>query len=1005
MKQNAKWNLLRGLFCLALMLSLTLGMVPGMMVTARADVDWKTWSSSQNNPPSAADYYKVEGTIDLNSDWTVPNGTTTLWLTETGKITLGNNKSIKVAEGATLEIVSESTGTIESNSISSAITVDGTFKMHGGKINGKSTMIGSVGVVSINNGEFTMTGGTIEATENYGLAVTNSSTFTMTGGEIQVGQSGTGVQNEKNFTMSGGEIQVGQWGTGVQNEKDFSMSGGTINANGQNGVAVSNSKTFTMTGGTINATQDYAMGVVNKGTNSTLNLSGDAKINASYCGVENGDIDGYFVGGTVTMSGGQIIGQRAEESNGVASTNGTFTMTGGEISNFKNGVFINMANFTMDKTGSGSSDTISGNNIGVYVSQGTFNMKAGKIQNNAQNGVSVMSSGEFKMSGGAITGNGQYGVEQSTQTAIITLSGQVEISGNTSADIFCYILQNNPGNIIIKDALACDKPINVSGNPVGLQNHVFTSGFSKTGSSDPSKYFKCGVTGYGLYVKDNEVAFGQSVTVTFDKNSNEATGTMEAQNIVKGVETELSAGAFTRPKYKFDGWNTAAGGTGTKYADKARVTLSADTTLYAIWTQMPAATVTRAPAANNLTYTGSAQKLVTAGEATGGEMQYALGDNATTAPDASAFTASIPAKTDAGTYYVWYKVKGDENHSDAAPAGPVTVTINAAGLKILCDPENGGRVELVSSGEDYVGYTAIPAEGWKFQKWTYNANVSGIGPQEFSGKDAFFMFTATDVVAHFVKGDDEIVTITFDAAGGTGTMAPVQIEKESKYTFPNSSFIPPADKAFAHWKIGEKSYAVNETITVNADLTVTAVWTEEKSEDKESKIVQNGLTSVPDELKNKFSSVKDLKDALLRAILSKGMFASEENSVFYDVVLMVRRNGGSWERATKEDFEDGPLTVKLEYPAGTGKNTHNFTVVHMFTANTPGKIETPAVTKKEDGIYVNLDGLSPVAISWTKIDEKAIDSLPQTGDTERPLIYGLVALAACIGVGLLIKKK
>ena len=411
--------------------------------------------------------------------------------------------------------------------------------------------------------------------------------------------------------------------------------------------------------------------------------------------------------------------------------------------------------------------------------------------------------------------------------------------------------------------------------------------------------------------------------------------------------------------------------------------------------------------ANNRTYDGTKKPLVTAGEASGGEMQYALG-TATKATEP--YTTSIPAKTEAGTYYVWYKVKGDENHSDAAPAGPVTVTINAAGLKILCDPENGGRVELVSSGEDYVGYTAIPAEGWKFQKWSYNANVSGIGPQEFSGKDAFFMFTATDIVAHFVKGDDEIVTITFDAAGGTGTMAPVKIEKESKYTFPNSSFIPPANKVFAHWKIGEKQYAVNDVITVNADLTVTAVWTEEKSEeekseDKESKIVQDGLTSVPDELKNKFSSVKDLKDALLRAILSQGMFASEDNSVFYDVVLMVRRNGGDWVPATKEDFEDGPLTVKLEYPAGTGKNTHNFTVVHMFTANTPGKIETPAVTKKEDGIYVNLDGLSPVAISWTKIDEKAIDSLPQTGDTERPLIYGLVALAACIGVGLLIKKK
>jgi len=405
--------------------------------------------------------------------------------------------------------------------------------------------------------------------------------------------------------------------------------------------------------------------------------------------------------------------------------------------------------------------------------------------------------------------------------------------------------------------------------------------------------------------------------------------------------------------------------------------------------------------ANNRTYDGTEKPLVTAGEASGGEMQYALG-TATKATEP--YTTSIPAKTEAGTYYVWYKVKGDENHSDAAPAGPVTVTINAASLKKLCDPENGGRVELVSSGEDYVGYTAIPAEGWKFLKWTFNANVSGIGPQEFSGKNAFFMFTATDIVAHFVKGDDEIVTITFDAAGGTGTMAPVQIEKGSQYTFPKSSFIPPANKVFAHWKIGEKQYAVNDIITVTADLKVTAVWG-----DIESKIVTNDLTSVPKELTEKFSSVTALENALLRELSSNGQIASIENCVFQDAELMVLIDGG-WVKATKENFpKDKKLSVTFLYPAGTGRNTHDFSVAHMFTVamhdHLPGEIEKPAVTKGEDGITVELDGLSPVAISWTKIDEKAIDSLPQTGDTERPLIYGLVALAACIGVGLLIKKK
>ena len=88
-----------------------------------------------------------------------------------------------------------------------------------------------------------------------------------------------------------------------------------------------------------------------------------------------------------------------------------------------------------------------------------------------------------------------------------------------------------------------------------------------------------------------------------------------------------------------------------------------------------------APTAKALTYSGSAQELVTAGEATGGEMQYALGtETAATEP----YTAFIPAATDAGTYYVWYKVIGDANHNDSAPAKvdagiaqrPITLTAN-----------------------------------------------------------------------------------------------------------------------------------------------------------------------------------------------------------------------------------------------------------------------------------------------------------------------------------------
>lgn len=105
------------------------------------------------------------------------------------------------------------------------------------------------------------------------------------------------------------------------------------------------------------------------------------------------------------------------------------------------------------------------------------------------------------------------------------------------------------------------------------------------------------------------------------------------------------------------------------------VTSNADDTKYAscdVTVKSASATVTEAPTAKTLTYNGQAQELVTAGTATGGTMQYALGtETAATQP----YTTSIPTATDAGTYYVWYMVKGDSNHNDSKPEC-VEVTIN-----------------------------------------------------------------------------------------------------------------------------------------------------------------------------------------------------------------------------------------------------------------------------------------------------------------------------------------
>ena len=70
-----------------------------------------------------------------------------------------------------------------------------------------------------------------------------------------------------------------------------------------------------------------------------------------------------------------------------------------------------------------------------------------------------------------------------------------------------------------------------------------------------------------------------------------------------------------------------------------------------------ASVVTKAPAANALTYNGQAQALVTAGDAVGGTMLYSLSQN-------GPYSSNIPCGTAAGKYTVWYKVAGDGNHLD-----------------------------------------------------------------------------------------------------------------------------------------------------------------------------------------------------------------------------------------------------------------------------------------------------------------------------------------------------
>lgn len=122
-----------------------------------------------------------------------------------------------------------------------------------------------------------------------------------------------------------------------------------------------------------------------------------------------------------------------------------------------------------------------------------------------------------------------------------------------------------------------------------------------------------------------------------------------------------------------------------------------------------------------LPFTGQPQPLVTAGTVEGGTLEYALGTDANTAP-ADGWSTEIPTATEAGTYYVWYKVVGDANHNDVAPAC-VVVTIEAP-VATPAAPE---------SVSDYTLLASMKTSGDKAFKLKWTAVTGAEGYDVFFG--------------------------------------------------------------------------------------------------------------------------------------------------------------------------------------------------------------------------------------------------------------------------------
>ena len=208
-------------------------------------------------------------------------------------------------------------------------------------------------------------------------------------------------------------------------------------------------------------------------------------------------------------------------------------------------------------------------------------------------------------------------------------------------------------------------------------------------------------TKYEWATPDSDDATKVSLTFAVTKASNEITSlTIEDWTFGETAKTPVATAKFGTPTYTY---GTSAEGDFTEtiptsvgnYFVKASVAATdnydaAEKTV-AFKIARGTSTITSAPqAVANLVYNGQAQVLVTAGTANGGTLQYKLGAD-------GVWSSELPTATNADEYTVYYKVLGDDDHTDVIVEEGITVTIAKVNATLTTAPVAVSN--LVYSGE------------------------------------------------------------------------------------------------------------------------------------------------------------------------------------------------------------------------------------------------------------------------------------------------------------------
>ena len=507
------------------------------------------------------------------------------------------------------------------------------------------------------------------------------------------------------------------------------ISGGTVTINGDVGItaAITIKGDVTFTGG---------------GTLNRMSTSGNLiKVESGSLTLGNVTIDGNDViisdsgaaaainmaGGTVIMNDGTKLTNHKRTSGygpAVYMTGGNFKMKGGTISgcesrNYGGAIYLDGGSFEMNGgIIENNKTTLSSAGYGggaFYVRAATLIIDDGLIQNNSSNSGGAIyntSFGTTIINGGVIKGNAAVG-DSPSGSAIFhscktTGEATLQIGGNANINVGndIYLMSNTSATKYVEITSSIKNPLilTVEGESEGrviadaADGVVLTyNDMAKIGVSNSS---------YALKLEDNKIKLTQTssgvttfpVYLGYDANNGTNAPDGSSAEIVAGNSATftISDSVPTRTGYNFLGWATNKDATSAEYSSGGSITISSNTTLYAVWKKISTFETnefTQPLAITDWTY-GETANAPTA-VAKYGTIKYTYSNTAD-----GTYTEEVP--TNAGTYYVKATVEETADYSG--------LESNAVEFTILPKTINTAITQLTAPVKNEVPQTEIETD-------------------------------------------------------------------------------------------------------------------------------------------------------------------------------------------------------------------------------------------------------------------------------------------------------